>query len=45
MGEHIDSTKAQTSVPLSQEESSLQDERIKRIREVSAEHLAALTKK
>jgi hypothetical protein len=41
-GEHIDSMQAETFVPLSREELSLREERIKRIRELSADYLATL---
>ena len=42
MGEHIDSMKAETFVPLNREEVSLREERIKHIREVSEDYLAPL---
>jgi hypothetical protein len=42
MLEQIESIKAQTFVGLSEEELRKQDERLKRIREVSADFLAAL---
>jgi hypothetical protein len=42
MREHIDSMKGEIFVPLSQEEFRLQEERLKRIRDVSAEYLATI---
>jgi hypothetical protein len=45
MREYIDSVSRETFVPLSQEEIRQQTEQMKRIREVSAEYLAALKEK
>jgi len=42
MEEQVDSLKAQTFIGISQEELRNQDERLKRIREVSADLLALL---
>jgi hypothetical protein len=42
MREHSECMKTETFVPLSSEELGLREERIKRIRDVPAEYLAAL---
>jgi hypothetical protein len=42
MREHIESMKTEIFVPLSQEELRLQEERLTRIRDVSAEYLATI---
>jgi hypothetical protein len=42
MTEHIESVRKQTFLPLSEQELQQQTERLKRIREVSADYLAAL---